>query len=346
MKKRFFSLAAALAVLLLSLNSCGGSGSQYAAKAESANGAYYAADEYADYDASWDAGMMAEPEEAPAAAPGSAPAQSSSSKSSENDLASRKIIKNARIEFETTTYDRFLESLNEVIASWGGYVESSETYGGGVYSSRYSSRSASVTARIPADRYDGFISSVCGLGAVTYRTENQQDVTMSYVDIESHVRALETEYEALIEILSKAESLEDVILLQQRISEINYEKDSYQSQLRKYDDLISYCTVRLTVNEVWRESTPDEKTLTFGERIVVGLRENFADIGEGAADFAVWFVTGLPYLLIWAAVIVLIVLIIRAVVKRHRRKRDQKLLEAYLNSQPHETEEKKTDTVS
>ena len=146
MKKRFFSLAAALAVLLLSLNSCGGSGSQYAAKADSANGAYYAADEYADYDASWDAGMMAEPEEAPAAAPGSAPAQSSSSKSSENDLASRKIIKNARIEFETTTYDRFLESLNQVIASWGGYVESSETYGGGVYSSRYSSRSASEKA--------------------------------------------------------------------------------------------------------------------------------------------------------------------------------------------------------
>ena len=350
MNKRLFSLAAAVAVLLFSLNSCGGE--SYAAKDEGGYAYNSSAPSYPDYmyeDAEWGAYEEAEPVTAAPAASEQASKPASGSDSSKNDLSSRKIIKTANITFETTAYDQFLESLNQVISSYGGYVESSETYGGGIYSSRYSSRSASVTVRVPADRYDAFVTSAGELGAVTYRTENQQDVTMSYVDTESRIRALETEYEALLEILAKAESLDDVILLQSRISEINYQKDSYQSQLRKYDALISYCTVYIHVNEVRRESTPDERSLTFGERIAVGLKENLADIGEGFSDFAVWFVTSLPYILIWAVIIVAVIFIIRALVRSWRRKRDKKLIEAYLKTHPasnETTEEKKTETNS
>ena len=122
--------------------------------------------------------------------------------------------------------------------------------------------------------------------------------------------------------------------------------DSYKSQLRKYDDLISYCTVRISVREVWRETVPDGRTQTFGERIATGLKENLLDIGEGFSDFAVWFVTSLPYLLIWAVVIAAVVLIVRAVIRRHRKKKEQKLIESYIRSQEHEAENKKTDENS
>ena len=193
------------------------------------------------------------------------------------------------------------------------------------------------------DRDGALMESVCGLGAVTHRSESREDVTMGYVDTESRIRALETEYQTLLDILDKAESLDDVILLQSRISEINYELDSYKSQLRKYDDLISYCTVYISVSEVWRESTPNEKTLTFGEKIAVGLRENLADIGEDFSDFAVWFVTSLPYLLIWAIIIAAVVLIVRAIVRRYKKKKEKKLIEAYLRSQKNETENGKTE---
>ena len=257
-----------------------------------------------------------------------------------NDLSERKIIRTANLRYETTEYDKFLPSLSACIASYGGYLESSETYGGGIYSSYYSTRSASVTARIPTDRYDAFMAAAGDLGAVTYRSESQNDVTMSYVDTESHIRALETEYDTLLEILEKAESLEDVILLQSRISEVNYQLDSYKSQIRKYDDLISYCTVHINIDEVWRESTPNGKTLTFGERISVGLKENIRDIGEGFSDFTVWFVTSLPYLVIWAVIIVLIVLVIRLIVGKSKKKREQKVVEAYLRSQNDENQRK------
>ena len=130
---------------------------------------------------------------------------------------------------------------------------------------------------------------------------------------------------------------------QSRISELNYQMDSYKSQLRKYDDLISYCTVHIYVNEVWRESVPNARTITFGERIVLGLKDNLKDIGEGFENFAVWFVTSLPYLLIWAVVIAAAVLIIRAIVKRHKKKKEQKLIDAYIRSRENENNTQKTD---
>jgi hypothetical protein len=261
----------------------------------------------------------------------------------QNDLSARKIIMTASVQFETTAYDEFMSEMNACVARFGGYAESTETHGGGVWSSAAYNRSADLTIRVPADRYDEFMSAVSGLGALTYRSESREDVTMSYVDIESHIRALETEYDALLEILSKAESLDDVILLQSRISELNYQMDSYKSQLRKYDDLISYCTVHIYVNEVWRESVPNARTITFGERIVLGLKDNLKDIGEGFENFAVWFVTSLPYLLIWAVVIAAAVLIIRAIVKRHKKKKEQKLIDAYIRSRENENNTQKTD---
>lgn len=247
----------------------------------------------------------------------------------ENDLSSRKIIKNASLSFQTQMYDEFLNTLSGCISSYGGYIESSEAYGNAMYSSR-SSRSSYITARIPVENYDAFMSEACDMGTLTYRSESSNDVTMTYVDTESHIKALESEYETLLTLLDKAQSLDDVIQLQSRLSEVNYQLDSYKSQLRKYDDLISYCTVKIDINEVYREVQP-ESTMTFGERIINGLEETFIDIGEDASEFALLFVTSLPYIIIWAAVIIAAVFIVKAIIKKARRRHDERKINNIIN---------------
>ena len=194
-------------VLTLSLASCSGSSPSYAKNDSAGYAMESAAMDYMDY-GEWGAAEESYMD---------APAASSGQQGASNDLAERKIIKTADIQFETTTYDEFLASLNACVGQFGGYTESSETYGGGVYSSSRSSRNASITLRIPADRYDGFMETVSGLGAVTYRSEGAEDVTMSYTDMESHIRALETEYQTLLDILDKAESIVKALNIQPEI---------------------------------------------------------------------------------------------------------------------------------
>lgn len=245
--------------------------------------------------------------------------------STENDLEERKIIKNANIDFETKEYDAFVDALYSCISENGGYIQSQDTRGSGVYDT-YSSRYSNFTIRIPENNYDSFISTVGNIGSVTYINEYQNDVTMNYIDIESHIGALRAEYNALISILEKSTNVDDIITVQSRISEINYQLDSLKSQLRKYDDLISYCTVNLSVREVRRE-TPKTAEMSFGERISAGLSESFADIGDDFKEFAIWFVVSLPYLVIWAVIIAALVLTVSAITKKRKRKAEIKRID-------------------
>ena len=77
---------------------------------------------------------------------------------------------------------------------------------------------------------------------------------MNYVDTETHLAALRTEQESLMRILADAETVEDLIAVQSRLSEVRYEIESYESVLRTYDDQIAMSTVTLRVQEVERET--------------------------------------------------------------------------------------------
>lgn len=236
-----------------------------------------------------------------------------------NDLAERKIIKNATVRYETKTYDEFFTGLTECIRKYSAYVESEESYGGSLYD-YYSTRRAYLTVRVPLATYDAFMSEACSIGTVTYKSENSTDVTMAYVDTESRITSLETEYDALLAILGKASKLEDVISLQSRISEVTYELETYKAQLRKYDDLISYCTVSIDVTEV-EKVTQNISEMTFGEKIRTGLTETFENIGSDASDFAVWFVTSLPYFLIWGVFLAAVIAVLYLLIVRCRKRR-------------------------
>lgn len=233
----------------------------------------------------------------------------------ENDLSNRKLIRNASLNVETKAYDDFTAALEKQLATYGAYIQSGENTG----SAERGNRWASYVIRVPADRYDELLSSVSALGNVAYKSENVQDVTMEYTDVEAKIRALSVEEETLLSILARCETVEDVISVQERISDVQYQLDSYQSRLRQYDNLISYCTVTLNVDEVEKVSIPvAEKTV--GQRIREDLVENCEDIAEDAKDFAVWFVSSLPYFGIWIVVLGGVIVLAIWLSKRSKRK--------------------------
>ena len=229
----------------------------------------------------------------------------------------RKLIKNVTLRLETKEFDMFTAELNSRIAAFGGYIQSSSVDGGSYYSKNYR-RYATVTARIPAEQLDAFVSGVSEIANVTSRSENANDVTLSYYDMESHVKALRSEYETLVGILEKCTELKDVISVQGRITEVLYQMESYQSRLNNYDNLVAFSTVTMNISEVERETVVDPDTV--GERISAGFRDTVADIRDDLEDFFVDFVVNLPYLLIWAVIITAVVLVLRSFARRIKRK--------------------------
>ncbi len=89
------------------------------------------------------------------------------------------------------------------------------------------------------------------------------------MDLESHKKALVTEQDRLLELMEQAETVEDIITIEGRLSEVRYQIESMESQLRTYDNKVDYSTVYLYINEVRRYSPSEEAGV--GERIKSGF---------------------------------------------------------------------------
>lgn len=235
-------------------------------------------------------------------------------------MENRKLIKTVDMSVETKEFDSLLLSLQEQVSQLGGYIESSQVYNGSAYYGGYSSaRDASMTLRIPKERLDEFLDTVSGISNVIRRSDSVSDVTLTYVDMESHRDALRAEQDRLLELMEQAQSMEDILIIEEHLTNVRYQLQSMESQLRTMDNQVDYSTVYLSVSEV-RELTPVVEQ-TFGERITEGFMDSLRDVKDGAIELFIWFVTNLPHLVIWAAIIVAAVILLK---KLRRRKKAAK----------------------
>ena len=213
----------------------------------------------------------------------------------------QKLIRRVNIDAETEDLEALLVQLQAQISAADGYIESQDLYNGSSYSS-YRHRNANLTIRIPADKLDGFVVQLKDASNVVNYSESQEDVTLTYVSTESRIKALETEQERLLELLSHAENMSDLLEIEARLTDVRYELERVTSQLLVLANKVDYATINLYISQVKEYTEVDEQTVW--QRISNGFKENLKDIGEGAVDFFVWLVTYSPQLVLSAVAIV------------------------------------------
>ena len=231
----------------------------------------------------------------------------------ESATSDRKLIKTVDLSVETKEYDKLMVSLENQIDEMGGYIESLGAYNRSYYDSYNHHRSANITARIPADKLDGFLKQIGEEANIVDRNESVEDVTLQYVDLDSHARMLEEEQDRLLVFLSEAETIEDIIAIESRLSEVKYQLESMKSQLRTFDNKVQYSTVHIYIDEVV-ELTPVVE-LTAGQRIAEGFKDSIEDIAEGFKEFGIEFIIHIPYIIVWAVVIVILVFVVLKIIK-------------------------------
>lgn len=227
-----------------------------------------------------------------------------------------KIIKTVEAYVQTKEYDKYISSLTANVSANGGYVEKSDANMGGYYDSN---RHSTYVLRIPADKLDAFMVSAEENGKITSKTETQQNVTLEYVDVESRISAYKTEKETLTNLLEKAASLENVLAIQERLSEVNYQIENYTAQLRVLENRVSYSTVTLHINEVERVS---EAEPTLWQRIKNEFLDNIDNLKEGLEDFAVAIIGGLPVIIPVIVVAIVAIIIIKKLIKKRKAKKN------------------------
>ena len=228
----------------------------------------------------------------------------------QSQTTDRKIIKTANMSAETKNFDEFLSIVEGYLSEKGGYIENKEMNN----NTDFSGRKCYLTIRIPETELDGLMKKIGENATVTYENIRANDVTDSYNDNERQIKVLETEQERLLELLKKAESLDDILEIESRLTQIRYELSSYEQRIEEYDDSVSYSTLSLNVNEVERETVAKDDS--FFTKVSEGFMTSISDIGHGFTDIAVGFLSITPYLVLIAVILLVAYFVVKAIIKR------------------------------
>ena len=215
-------------------------------------------------------------------------AEDSTAQSAQNS----KIIYTANLTLESKDYDAARAALDEALADADGYMESSNesTYTG-------SSRSLSLTLRVPQEHYASFLAAAAQAGNLVNRSEQAEDVTSQYVDLEARLANLKAQRTRLQELQASADNLSDLLEIESSLSDMQYQLESYQSQLDWYSDQVECCTVYISLDEVQTYTPVDE---SFASRLQNALLDGWANFTGGVQDLAVIIVGCWPAIVVGA----------------------------------------------
>lgn len=227
---------------------------------------------------------------------------------SEEAAMPEKIIRRVNLSLSTRDFDADLARLNAALQHHSGYIEYSD-----VSSDRGSRRYASLTLRIPKANLDAYLKEVSGIARTVSVSESQEDVSERYSDTQTRLKTQTTKMDRLLDLLSKAIRVEDVLEIEREIADTQYRIDSLTGSLRGMDSKVDYSTVSLYLTEEVVTEAADEPGL--GQRIRLALSDAWNISVNLFEDFLIFAVVVLPYLI----VIAILALIIRAFIRRKRK---------------------------
>lgn len=307
-KKKALTIVMAAALLLGLLGGCG---SKNLSVDADTSGSFL----YADDGISYEMAMAAPAGMSGAGSNGKSAASAASIPLPEN----RKWVITMSLTAETENLTDAMGLLAEKIQASGGYVESQSISGTAVNSGR--SPSAYITIRVPAAQLDSFVEDVSGMTNVVSSSRYVEDITLSYTDTEGRVKALKTEEARLLELMEQAQTMSDLLEIEERLTEVRYQLENYTSTLRLYNNQVDYATLDLTLREVAKFTPPEKQG--FWEKVTSGLADSIVDLGQGLVDVAAWVLIELPYLVLVGLLGWLVVFLTRRSIKKRRAKKER-----------------------
>lgn len=234
----------------------------------------------------------------------------------EESTDTKKIITTINYEMESKSFDDDLDRLNETVSRLGGRVISLDI-GGRQADERYNStRYVNVIYQVPYDKLDEFNESFDEIAIVSQQMKSD-DVSKKYRDNRLRIESLETQHARLLELISDAETLEALVVLESRLSELELEINQLTGANLEIEDLSDHVTVSIHMREI-DESGRLSTDISFGSRIGEAFNDMIEGTIKGIESLIIGVVRYLPVVLIIGVVATAGVLTLRGATRKKR----------------------------
>lgn len=250
-------------------------------------------------------------------------AENDSYKQSSSNMLDKKIIQNANIQIEVYNFDSAAKSLKDMATQSGGYTEnfnSSVTF----YDSQKNIelKTGSITLRIPSNHYSSIINSIHSLGKILSENESGEDITLQYVDTQSLLNTKQIEEQRLLSIMERADSVEDLILLEQRLTAVRSEIETYTQRLNSWDKLVEFSTIQVFIDQ---KPSDNVQPSNLNVRMTNAFTDSIYDVKIALESLAVWIAKALPIIILVIALTFVCIIVIVFSIKLIKRFKHRKI---------------------
>jgi hypothetical protein len=271
---------------------------------------------------------------APFAAPGGESAAMRAQVAQEGSVApeasaQRKIVARATLDLVVSDTQSVVDAITSLMAELGGYISNAN-----LYKSSYGDSEllqGTLTLRVPADRLEEAMTQLEALAvSVQTRTLNREDVTDQYTDLDAQLRNLEATENELREMLAEVRARpdstpEDILAVHGRLMEIRGQIEQTRGRKNLLDNLIGLSTIDVTLRPDALSQPVVEQGWRPGVIVREALRALVAAL-QWLGSVAIWMALYvLPILVIIFLPFVLLFLVVRAIVRRRRSRRQAAL---------------------
>ncbi|HLZ94129.1 MAG TPA: DUF4349 domain-containing protein [Candidatus Dormibacteraeota bacterium] len=110
-------------------------------------------------------------------------------------------------------------------------------------------RSGVITFMVPADKFDETIDALTQLGTLQNEHLTGQDVSAQYVDLQARLANEEAQRQAMLALLSRAQSVADIIAIQTQLGQITQQIEELKGQIQYLDHNTAFSTVTVNLLE-------------------------------------------------------------------------------------------------
>lgn len=230
----------------------------------------------------------------------------------------RKIIVRYSLDFDTDNYDEGLNEINNLVDSLGGYHSSMNINSSG-------NRYLDMTVHIPKDNVNEFINTLSNSENLNLLNQNlnSEDVTAQYTDTDLRLTSLRQKLERLNELQDAESDLEQLLLLENEITDTIFEIERIEGELNSIDSKIDYTEISIYVSEVGISDTSSTR-LDFGKRLSAAFGDSITNFVAWFQDFIIGIIYALPMIILLLIVFFVVRFIYSKLSKRERKPRRER----------------------
>ena len=228
-----------------------------------------------------------------------------------------KILRSGYFHLTTAAFEKDLESVLSLVEETGGWVEYQSVNGEPVAQNPEGGRYGSLTLRIPAAELDRFVTALSAIGRVQNSEMSAQDISDQYRDQSARLTQYKAQRDRLEQLLRSAESVADIIEIEERLTEVQYQIDTLTGMLQGWDSRAQYAQVIVSLTETTESAPALSADPSVGIRNREGLARSFRGVLSFLKDMTVFVAILAPWLLGVAALAGVTVLVIRRIRRRN-----------------------------